>query len=687
MFISKIKIEGFRNFKSREILFNDGINVITGHNNAGKTNLFKAIALVIDNQTSKRSFIDDFNKETNLADLKASPPSIEISLNLTESKDENLHGDDLATIGSWLIKLDNPYEAKLTYKFFLPEKEKQSYLQEISAATSIEQAWEIIKHDFIRLYIAKVFGGDPALQAVADSEAVQKFDFQFLNAIRDVERDMFTGKNTLLRDVLDFFMDYEIKSVPETTKDKATKIAEIKVKKAAFLTQSNALMDELHRRMASGKAQILSYASDTGASFNNVTPNFDGSISEVELYSALRLIVEHATGIKIPATHNGLGYNNLIYMSLLLAKMQVDSDGDYLGSNAKVFPILVIEEPEAHLHPSMQYKFLKFLRENHNVKKKVRQIFVSTHSTQITSAVSLDEIICLYHHNNETFAAYPGKVFSDDVSGKESKAYVKRFLDATRSDMLFAKRIILVEGLAEQLLLSVLSDYAGKSLQDHHIAVINVGGRHFDHFLNLFDSGKDNTIPKKVACITDRDPSRKKLQGGRFEKCYPYESNVDTTAYDYKEHSSSNLTKYATHNNIRFFSQDQIRGKTFEYDLVYYNPSLEILLTDTMSNIGELKKLMGFYRDGKPLSDFLNEIRSSDENKRIIESINLAGNALWNDEEKKKAIICSRYLNSVGKGENALQLSYILEENRQKATPENFVIPQYIQQALDWVCQ
>ena len=114
--------------------------------------------------------------------------------------------------------------------------------------------------------------------------------------------------------------------------------------------------------MRDGKGQILDYAKQTGASFNQANPDFDGSLSDVELFSALKLIIEYETGITIPATHNGLGYNNLIFMSLLLAKMQVNSDGNYLGSNAKVFPILAIEEPEAHLHPAMQYKFLKFLK-------------------------------------------------------------------------------------------------------------------------------------------------------------------------------------------------------------------------------------------------------------------------------------------------------------------------------------
>mgnify|MGYP002660992474 CR=1 FL=1 len=62
MYISKIDIENFRNFKNKEIEFNDGVNVIIGHNNAGKSNLIKALALVLDFQGTKRLEIDDFNK-------------------------------------------------------------------------------------------------------------------------------------------------------------------------------------------------------------------------------------------------------------------------------------------------------------------------------------------------------------------------------------------------------------------------------------------------------------------------------------------------------------------------------------------------------------------------------------------------------------------------------------------------
>ncbi|MDR1679029.1 MAG: AAA family ATPase [Prevotellaceae bacterium] len=680
MYISKIKIKGFRNFKDKEILFNDGINVIIGHNNAGKSNVLKAISLVIDTQSSKRLDIHDLNQNTSLEELKANPPIVTISLFISQSDNEDTNSDDLVTVGNYLTRLEAPYEALLTYDFFLPESEREKYIKALSEVTDIQKAWKIIKHDFIRLYISKIWGGDPNLQMQADSESLQKFDFQFLDAIRDVERDMFSGRNTLLRDVLDFFMDYDIKN--DTTKDSDTKIAEIKALKEKFSTDADVLLQTLQDRMQSGKEQILDYAKQTGASFNKANPDFDGSLSDVELFSALKLIIKYETGITIPATHNGLGYNNLIFMSLLLAKMQVNSDGNYLGSNAKVFPILAIEEPEAHLHPAMQYKFLKFLKENKDVKKKARQIFVTTHSTQITSAVSLDEIICLHNENNVLSIGYPGKVFNDCDEDKKSKAYVQRFLDATKSDMLFAQKVILVEGIAEELLLPTMAKYISHSVEDSHIAIINVGGRYFDHFIKLFSSSNGYSIPKKIACITDRDPSRKAKNGGKnFEKCYPYEFNHDSTNFDYVENAQANINKFGTDSNIRFFSQDIDKGKTFEYDLILHNHDLELLITESMRNQQEIKELMQ-----SSLADAVSKLRAGGENDRIIQSLELSQ---WSDAEKKKALIASRYLNSIGKGENSLELCYCLEDNLLKpdAEKKSFVIPQYIKDAIEWLIQ
>lgn len=719
MYISKIKIESFRNFKSQEIEFKEGVNVIIGHNNAGKSNLLRAISLILDSNRSRRLDVDDFHKNVTLEELKANPPKI--SIQLTISKGENEEQDDLTTIGNWLTKLDASYEAQLTYEFFLPEQEREKYKEELERITETneviakELVWKTIRRNFIRLYTYKIFGGDIKNRNQADVESLQKFDFQFLDAIRDVERDMLTGKNTLLRDVFQFFLDYDLKVDINTlnNEEQQEKKKGIRERQEKFAQVAGCVISELQNRMSSGKDKILSYAKETGASFNNAEPDFDGSISEIEMFSSLQLIIKYTTGIEIaiPATHNGLGYNNLIFMSLLLAKMQVDADGDYMGSNAKVFTTLAIEEPEAHLHPAMQYKFLKFLKEG---KNNARQIFVTTHSTHITSAVSLDEIICLHQEKGETHVGYPRLVFPPD---NKSKKYVQRFLDATKSDMLFAQKVILVEGLAEQLLLSIFAKYYDLerksiynrtpheqgdvyhpiNLEDNHVAVINIGGRYFNHFLYLFDSNNQHTINKRIACITDRDPVRKLKSGtgSTINKCYTFETNQDSSSYEYSNHASSYIDTYKNHPNIKYFSQDELKGKTFEYDLVIFNPTFKGLVTESMSNRKEIIKLMEWFEDStKSAIDFLGKLPKGTEdnpntqNKRIEEGIN---NCNWtSDEDKKKAIIASRYLNSVRKGENALELAFALEENLNNYDNDNFIafeVPTYIKEAIEWICK
>jgi putative ATP-dependent endonuclease of the OLD family len=686
MYIHSIRIEGFRNFTNTEVEFKEGINVIIGHNNAGKSNLLKAVSLALDVKTSKRLEVEDFNQAISLDNLKQNPPKIRIEVNIHQSQDEDPDSDDLVTVAGWLTQLQAPYKAQLTYEFYLPETYQDKYLTAIASVENARQLWLIIKHDFIRLYVSRIYGGNPDLKVSADQESLAKFDYQFLNAIRDVERDMFTGRNTLLKEVLDFFIDYEIKNA--SGKDNSEKLSEIKLKKEAFAIKAKDIIEHLQGRMKAGQDHILEYAQETGASFQNATPAFDGSISEVELYSALRLIIKYTEDIEIPATHNGLGYNNLIFMSLLLAKMQVDTDGNYLGSNAKVFPILAIEEPEAHLHPSMQYKFLKFLRTNS--KKKARQVFITSHSTHITSAVELDEIICLSQNDPILSVGYPGRVFSNSEEDKASKAYVQRFLDATKSDMLFAKNIILVEGIAEQILLSTFAKYCGndKILEDNHIAVINIGGRYFNHFLKLFDSVKSSyAILKKVACVTDRDPIRKeKIPGGKFKSCYPFEVGLDHSSFEYKENSQQQIDEYASHANIRFFSQDAVKGKTLEYDLLFCNCQNDLLITDSLTNQEEIKTLMQCSKEAKELTAIIKEavLRDTEENQRILKG--LQENSTLTNVEKVQGLIAARYLNSVTKGQHALELCVTLENNLQEKPQKPFQVPDYLKKAINWVC-
>ncbi|MGK8801142.1 ATP-dependent nuclease [Acinetobacter seifertii] len=695
MYISSINICNFRNFVNEEIKFNDSLNIIIGHNNAGKTNLLKALNLVIDINHTKRLEIADFNKEISLEELKENPPKVEIQVSIKKSENTSeSYFDDLVTISSWLTKLEDDFEAKLTYVFFLPENDLQNYHTMISHVdTNLDEnkqkqiIWNLIEHNFLRLYIHKIYGGDSSNKETADRESLSKIDVQFLDAIRDIERDLFTGKNTLLREVLEFFIDYDIKS--DDKKDKDQIRAEIRTRKDDFENNMSGLIDILRTRLDAGKKEILEYTEQTGASFNGAMPDFDSSPSDFEMLSTLKLIVQYETGIKIPITHNGLGFNNLIYISLLLAKMQLNSSQEYFGSNSKIFSTLIIEEPEAHLHPSMQYKFLKFLKENHK-SKKVRQIFITSHSSNITSAVDIEDIICISSNSGTTKASNFKEIFKDDVA---SKFYVQRFLDATKSEMLFAPKIILVEGIAEQLLLSVFAQYINLSLEDQHVSVINIGGRYFDHFLKIFNKNNDSAIDRKVACITDFDPARKKknIPNARAKACYPYEYNFDDENYKYSfnEIDSEN---YNNSSNIKFFQPDSTFGKTLEYDLMANNPSQEILLTESMSNCDEIKDLITLYNDGKSLNEMINKLSTSDTNTNIKTSLQAipSDHGIWKENELKKALIASRYLNSISKGEHALQLSIKLLENLDNRAGKDYVdliLPKYIKDALEWICQ
>ena len=696
MYISNIHIENYRGFSDLSVDFKDGINILIWPNNSGKSNLLRALALIFDGKFRKQLSVDDFYNGITLSTLKQHSPKIVVTVTLSQSDDEDLMGDELVTVSSWLVKLEKPYSAKLQYEFFLPEEYESIYIESIQNVSSTSEVWTRIDNSFIRLYVYKIWGGNPENQMQADSEGLSKFAFQFLDAIRDVERDMFSGKNTLLKSVIDFFLDYDIKSDKALSSEEQTQ--KINERRRDFKEKSDILVEVLKKRLENGRNQILSYADHVGASFDNSKPTFEGAISENEVSSILQLLVQQETGMRIPIGNNGLGYNNLIFMSLLLAKMQIDADGTYLGSNAKVFPILAIEEPEAHLHPTMQFQFVKFLKDNLR-DKKVRQVFITSHSTHITSSARLDDLICLYKLNNKVKTSYPSKVFIEatpDQPGQQkikSKKYVQRFLDATKSNMLFAERIILVEGMSEQLLIPVFANYLGLNLEEKHVAVINIGGRYFQHFLYLFDSTRPNTLNRKIACITDIDPMRQRKKElddtQRPQKCYPYEYDLSPDQYTYYQNTSLKAYEESQHPNIRAYTQDRKYGKTLEYQIAFENPQCKLIVTPSIKNGEELIALINAFSSNEELKDFFSLLRDSKQNKRIsyaLETDLLEG---WTDEEKKKAIIASRYLNSVEKGENALELSTILQERYIEdptAAVQEFHVPEYIKNAIEWVC-
>ena len=672
MYISEINISGFRNFKEAKIPFHEGVNVIIGPNNTGKSNMLRAMALALGYYNSRILKVNDLFYETDVVILKQHSPKIVITLTFTQSQGEPDNSEEVLMFSTCLLQPQTPSVATVNYEFSLIDTEEGNYQADVQNLNSAKEIWKVIEHDYFMLYNSTRWGSDD--HSVNVSQLIRRFDFQFLDAIRDVNRDLSAGYNPLMKEILTFFIDYDIKKDEDKNDDEIK--TELKERRDQFLQHSAPLLQELLTRLNTGKDEFLRYAKDAGATFNGANPDFDGELTEAGLFAALRLIVTYATGIEVPVAYNGLGYNNLIYMSLLLSKMQAESDLSFMKRNTLLMPILAVEECEAHLHPAMQYKFLKFLRDT-KVNRHIRQAFITTHSTQIVSAVTIDELICLNSPQIGTLSVgYPRKVFGDIEEDVKSKNFVQRFLDATKADMFFADKLIFVEGIAEELLLPVFAKYCGYDLVDRHVLVVNMGGRYYNHFLKLFDRGQYHMI-KKVACLTDIDPVVKFEGEEDYERCYPFEFGVDGQA-EYKHHADDEMFDYAAHQNIRFFRQDTTYGKTLEYDLMLSNPKSELLLTPSVSNKAEMRRMM----NKTTSTEMMAEMRHSSENTRIKDAIQ---NSTWGEEDKCKALIASRYLNSVSKGENALELNVALMANLESPNREQFEVPQYIKDAFAWL--
>ncbi len=257
--------------------------------------------------------------------------------------------------------------------------------------------------------------------------------------------------------------------------------------------------------------------------------------------------------------NNGLGYNNLIniYMLIKLSEIQKGKD----------FRILCLEEPEAHLHPAMQYKLFKYLKKLDEDNDLNQQIFVTTHSSNISAVAGIDNMFMLaYERDRESpdcrqqSLAEQFKDNDDQTTVKaEAKAHLTKFLDVTRSDMLFADKIILVEGIAERLLMPLFMELYGCPYEDEHISIVEIGGKHFGYFVELFNG---NAVKKKVLCVTDNDFKWIDFDGdGKLRSYADYEAHEPAHIADLEKRFQSTISIFLL----------KRQGKTFEDEFFVTN--------------------------------------------------------------------------------------------------------------------
>ncbi len=509
MYISKLNIKNYRNFKEFEIDLKP-FTLIIGENNIGKTNLLNAIGLIFSQDITffkKRMLeIDDINFETYQAFKKSASewngldklefPEVKVEVILTGFENNE---DQEAIVSDWFID-DTFKEAKLTYHFGHRGDWK------VWATENKEKGIDDINLP-IEKYEYSIYGGLDQTKQV-DWYFLRMLKMEFLDALRDAQKELIANNESKL---LFKILNNRDKSKFDKIKD-SLKELDVKVNENDELKIVKTEISEMLKKMSLEQTENQ----------NKIGFRFS-SLEHTEILK--KLAIEYGVN-PISIDRNGLGRNNVLFMSLILSHLTSDA----IKKQNVFFRIVGIEEPEAHLHPHLQEHLAT------NIATEVNegmQIILTSHSTHITSKLDLENTVVLYHHEktNEVKSHFildglENVKEKDDKETKEHKRYLSRYLDATKSTLLFGRKMILVEGISEQILIPRFFELYTKklskikTLQKIGCTLVNVNSVAFSHFLELVQNSRTKNENFFIKCLvlTDQDTEQRDKKGELVER-------------------------------------------------------------------------------------------------------------------------------------------------------------------------
>lgn len=467
MHLHSIKATNFRIFGDGQTApkldwtLNPTLNILVGENDAGKSAIVDAIRHVL--------WTTSFDA-TRL-----------------QEQDFHVHGDGRATelvIEATLKGLDEEQEAALL-EWLTYEDDGSSTLY-----LTLHARWIAANPPKRRARVETevrcgLDGTGPELGAAA-REMVRT---TYLRPLRDAEHELRPGRASRLSQILAAHPDTQGQKDNDFDKEKVGELPTTLVGLMAHAQHhmgNHAVIQAVEGSINTDYLDKFAFAGDTLAARIRLATE----LALNPILERFELTLQPAGNVDSDARcPRGLGYNNVLFMATELVLLK---GGDELA-------LLLIEEPEAHLHPQLQDRVMALLGDTAADPNTPLQVVMTTHSPSLVAGANVEAMTLVV--NGQTFRLDRATT----TLAQSDYAYLRRFLESTRANLFFARGVAVVEGPGEALLLPALAKACGFDFAKHGVSVVNVGDVGLYHYARILQRKDGAVVPIPVACITDLD--------------------------------------------------------------------------------------------------------------------------------------------------------------------------------------